>query len=529
MTASTRALTATAEPATWSGPLLAAAAVFLLVYGVELSNFSLSIDEEVASFATDTAQAWLSQGRWGMGLLTWLLPNFEAIPLLSTVLFGAGLIFAAARAIDDFRLSAPRAYMYAIVHTGFPLWLHIAQFNTFGAGFGFGIAAAALGGGLAVRSRNWPERIAAIALLAFAVSIYQTLAFYAVLYVVLSLHAEFEAAADGAPKAQVRELARKTLASAGLFVGGFIAYWMVQRIALRITGVQMAYVDVYLQVDRLRADPSGSLKIAAQALAGYLFGKHPIYLGWGGAVLLLSGLGLLPWWLLSRDHANDGARQWLSTWLVAVVGAALVAAPFVLSVGSLPARAHVAWPLLAAWLATRCVPGSHRQLHPVHRLGLAYYGIVVASIGSSLFYVEHLARNADAALTSQLAPVIAQVARPQSDGTIALALAGQPQPWTNGWIARAEVFGTSFYAHDGGNVCRVALYMTLQGISGLDPVPLGARPDLIEAIRSMPNWPAPGSVARVDGVVVVKLGAPTPAQLSAVRCDLRPPKVGASP
>lgn len=515
MTASTTAAQlAPAPPRTWAGPLLAAAVVFLLVYGVELANFSLSIDEEAASFATDTAQAWLSQGRWGMGLLTWLLPNFEAIPLLSTALFGVGLIFAASRAIDDFGLSTPRAYVYAIVHTGFPLWLHIAEFNTFAAGFGFGIAAAALGGGLAVRSRGWPDRAVAVALLAFAVSIYQTLAIYVVLYIVLTLHAQFEGAPAGESKRQLRDLVRKTLLAAALFVGAFVVYWMVQRIALRVTGLQMAYVDIYLQLDRLRADPAGSLKIAGQALAGYLGGKQPIYLGWGGAVLLLTWLGLLPLWALFRDRSGNGMRQWLSTWLVAIIGIALVAAPFVLSVGSLPARAHIAWPLLAAWLATRSVPNAGPRLRAVYWAVLAYYAVVAASIGSSLFYTEHLVRAADAALTQRLAPAIFEAAGPTANGAIPFALSGQYRLPVDGQMKRAEVFGTSFYEHDGGNVRRVALYMKLQGINGLDPVWLGNRPDLIPAAQSMPNWPAPGSVRLVNGVVIVKLGPPTPPQLS---------------
>lgn len=525
MTASTTAaLPAPAPPRTWAGPLLAAAVVFLLVYGVELSNFSLSIDEEAASFATDTAQAWLSQGRWGMSLLTWLLPNFEAIPLLSTALFGVGLIFAASRALDDFALSTPRAYVYAIVHTGFPLWLHIAEFNTFAAGFGFGIAAAALGGGLVVRGRSWADRALAVALLAFAISIYQTLAFYVVLYVVLTLHARFEAGSDVESKQRLRDLVAKTLISAALFIAAFVVYWMTQRIALRVTGIQMAYVDVYLQLDRLRADPSGSLKIVAQALASYLSGKHPIYLGWGGAVLALSWLGLLPLWALSRERSGNGLPQWLSTWVVAIVGVALIAVPFVLSLGSLPARAHVAWALLAAWLATRCVPGSSPRLGAVYWAGLAYYGIVAASIGSSLFYTEHLVRTSDAALTQQLAPALAQAAGPNANGRIRFSLAGQFQAGTQGQMQRAEVFGASFYSHDGGNICRVALYMTLQGVGGLEPVPLGSRPDLAPAAEAMPIWPAPGSVRSVDGVVIVKLGAPTPQQLAATHCGLVPPR-----
>ena len=46
--------------------LAVAVVTFLLVYGVELSEFGLSIDEEIASFHEgEESLTWLQQGRWG--------------------------------------------------------------------------------------------------------------------------------------------------------------------------------------------------------------------------------------------------------------------------------------------------------------------------------------------------------------------------------------------------------------------------------------------------------------------------------
>ena len=59
----------------------------LLVYGVELGSFTLSIDEEEAVYEPASWKVWLSQGRWGMALLLKLLPNFTYIPYLATLLF----------------------------------------------------------------------------------------------------------------------------------------------------------------------------------------------------------------------------------------------------------------------------------------------------------------------------------------------------------------------------------------------------------------------------------------------------------
>jgi len=502
------------KPPVWLGPLMAAAGVFLLVYGVELSNFSLSIDEEIASFNATTATAWLSQGRWGMGLIIRMLPNFEAIPLLSTVLFGAGLLFATMRGVMDFRLSGAQAYFYAVVHAGFPLWLHIAEFNTFAAGFGFGIAAAASGAGLVVHARSLGARLLSIALLAFAFSVYQTLLIYAVLYAVLTLHARFDAGPQGGARPSLRTLALEIGRVVGWFVIALVVYWSTQWLAMKVAGVKMSYVDVYWQVDRLRADPGGSSVAIFRALADYMAGRQPMYLGWGAGVLFLTWLGFFPTAMLSGDRDQRAIVRLISFWCVVLVGIAVIALPFVLSVGTLPIRAHVAWPLLAAWLASRVTVPSGARWRLACGVALAYYAVVVCSIGASLFYTERLVRAADAALTQRLVPVMLGAVDPRAAGPIPFTLVGQFSLPAEGQIQRAGVFGTSFYEHDGGNVHRVALYMKTLGINGFDPVWLGSRPNLIPTAHSMPAWPAPGSIRLVNGVVIVKLGAPTPSQLS---------------
>jgi hypothetical protein len=273
-------------------------------------------------------------------------------------------------------------------------------------------------------------------------------------------------------------------------------------------------VDVYWQVDRLRADPRGSSIAIARAVADYINGRQSMYLGWGAGVLFLTWLGFFPTAMLSGDRHQGAIVRLLAFWCVVLVGIAVIAIPFVLSVGTLPIRAHVAWPLLAAWLASRVTVPSGARWRLACGVALAYYAIVVCSIGASLFYTERLVRAADAALTQRLVPVMLGAVDTRAAGPIPFTLVGQFSLPAEGQIQRAGVFGTSFYEHDGGNVRRVALYMKTLGISGFDPVWLGSRPDLIPTAHAMPTWPAPGSIRLVDGVVIVKLGAPTPSQLS---------------
>lgn len=501
----------------WHLPLAVGVAVFLMVYGSELGQFTLSIDEEAASFPLLPFEtAWLRQGRWGMALLTLLLPAFEAIPLLSTLLFGAGLLYAAIRALHDFRLEGVRASLFVGVLVGFPLWPHIAEFNTLAGGFGFGIAAAAYGAGLATRARTLSEHALAIAAMAFAISIYQSLAVFLVVYAGLALHAVHAQRLRAGDPLWAAAPLRAAVTAAGGIAAAALAYWLVQRAALAVSGESMGYIDIYWQAGRLRAAPGDTLQHAAHSLAAWGSGQHVAYLGEGARLLLPVWLGLLPWCLFAPQQRNPGARLALF-WATLAATLVVVLLPFALSAGSLPARAHIAVPLIAAWLASRIAWPTHWPARSLPWVLLGYFAVCAASVGASLFHADRYARTADAMLSQDL---IARALRaaPADGSEIPFTLVGRTAHPTGGAIRRVEVFGSSFYEHDQGNVCRIWLYWRTLGQQRFAPVVLGARPDLVSAAAAMPSWPAGGAVRLVNGVVVVKLSEATPPQLQPATC-----------
>src|SRR5262245_46395585 len=120
---------------------------FLLIYGYELFNFSLSIDEELHTFGSVSYRSlsWLRQGRWGMALLSWSLDPVSALPVVSTALFGAGLLFSIALLTTYYRLQDLSAYLFGVVLIASPIWPHIVEFNTLSYGIGIGLALCAIG------------------------------------------------------------------------------------------------------------------------------------------------------------------------------------------------------------------------------------------------------------------------------------------------------------------------------------------------------------------------------------------------
>jgi hypothetical protein len=77
-----------------------------------------------------------------------------------------------------------------------------------------------------------------------------------------------------------------------------------------------------------------------------------------------------------------------------------------------------------------------------------------------------------------------------------------------GPFRKLEIFGDSFFdsSHEGGNPWRVTSYLRSLGIETLEPHALEEVPHLRSAIEAMPIWPAAGSVAMVNDMLVIKLG-----------------------
>ena len=488
--------------------LAVAVLTFLLVYGVEIGQFGLSIDEEIASFLGDQAMVWVQQGRWGMALVALLLPPVEAVPLVSTVIFGAGLLYATWRALGDFRLGSLAGVLFAAVHVGFPVWLHVVQFSTLAPGLGLGLAAAAAGASLAVQGGR-VQRMLAVVLIAFATGVYQTLGLYAALYVVLHTHAK---AVPGSGPG-VSPLVRALVPATAVWGVGVVLYWLVQKSSLLALSTQMTYVGSWIQLQQLQDDPIGAAGSIQAFLKRLLMGRHPMYIGWGAGILALMWLGLAPWERLSRDRGHAWAR-WCLAIAVALVGFCIVAVPAILSVGGLPIRSQVVLPLLAAWLASRVGLAEPVRLVRAGALLLAGYFVVVsASISATLLHTDRVVHDADAALTQQLVFRIREATPPtRPAGPLPFTLVGFSQFPIAGTLRRAEVFGTSFYEHDAGNVYRVVYYMQLQGITDLTPVPFNGRKDLVSAVKAMPSWPAKESVAWLGDTMVVKLSEPTAPQ-----------------
>lgn len=478
------------------------AVIFLSLYGYELFHFTLSIDEEYGSFWTNPALNWLSQGRWGMALVSALLPPIWAMPFLSTALFGLGLILAALALSNLFGYAPAEAMVFSVVFSLSPIWPHIVEFNTLSYGIGIGLVAFSLGSHL-IFQRGVVALSLAVVLLSFSVAIYQTFAVLAALVIinVALLHSMEHSRSDSSVSLA------SILLRGGLALGlATLASLGAEFLALRAFGVDIRYIQGYFRItDYVQSFEHAFRKSLGRAL-GFVAGTDKTYLGWGLPILVLPGLGLavILWNALFHDRRTTGVN--IAALLLVAVAGIITGIPFFLAAGEMPARALIWLPLLFAVLSVAALQLTRARVLIWILLGV---NILASSfISNALFYSDALAREQDRVIAYDLFRRIESLRRTSPDRPIPFTLVGAHHSQEP--ARRVEVFGASFFGWDEGNVFRAHAYLRFLGARGLGPIDIDKVPaEVVIASAAMPSWPAPESVAWVGEVLVVKLSPMT--------------------
>lgn len=484
--------------------LLMAFVLALLVYGVELGSFTLSIDEEVAAYEPASWRVWLNQGRWGMSLLLNLLPNFTYIPFLATLLFciflSASSVFFSKLLFSDSKESA----VFIALFVSAPVWLHVAEFNTLSWGVGVGLVICAYAAHLSRRPGIGASILVCLCI-GFATAIYQAFVIFHAMLLLLLLLKEWHGKSLSEPSAlRLSTMFRQLLGVAMSTVFAIIVYVAVQKLLMYFVQSQITHVDTFVHINDYLQQPVETLASAGSKIADVISGRDASYLGWGWAILLLPWLGCL---YCLRYAATQLGRP-IFLLILAATAVLLLVSTFslvLLAAGSIPLRAIIGFPLLCATLGALGFRLLNRW--PVLRIAVLSYSVLISIwLASFLFGLDSLARQRDEVMATKISMEINRVA-PANVRTVPVVFVGE---WTHEHVqgvTNIEIFGTSFFQQDGGNPYRIAMFMRLAGNTNIEPKTVTVIKPYLTQVDAMPSWPTPGSVARVNDVVVVKLGA----------------------
>jgi hypothetical protein len=185
--------------------------------------------------------------------------------------------------------------------------------------------------------------------------------------------------------------------------------------------------------------------------------------------------------------------------------------PLLVAAGAIPRRALISLVLVNAFLAgvTLSCKGRFRKLLYVP-LAAALFVSVWVSV--SLFYSDHLARQRDQILAARIMARVERILPNPPPRRIPFVVIGVPPAKVDDIenFHKVEAFGVSFFELGSDSSTRGSAYLRTLGIDTLEPRLAADVEPQRAIIEAMPAWPADGSVAIVNGILVIKFGPMPP-------------------
>jgi hypothetical protein len=482
----------------------------LFFHGYEIFNFTLSIDEEL-NLGGESALGYLQHGRWGLALRTLLLMPDTTAPIAAIAtglaLYGAAFVLL----IRQYRIQHWGAVAVAApLYFGFPVLLYAIAFSNIALSLGISAAATVLA--LAAAEEIRPLRVVLAALLvAFAVSIYQSFLFFAIVIFAADLISRLWPA----ERPPGKEARRRLLWYAAIIAGGTALYALIAFLSLQWFGLHLDYVTQFVKPESFTRQGPSMLRATLVEMVDLYSGAAPTFLHYNFYYrLLVVVCAVLLLWKLT-ETARTSPRLAL---LLAVLLLAILAAPFLqhpLNRGHLPYRTLLGLPAAVAVLAlfaTEIAPPRWRTWLLVPLAVLV--AIQFSWINNRQYYAAHWSLERDKATATEMLSRIGQILPRQDKYTIAVV--GSLARKRGALIPRVpdSTLGASFFQWDAGNASRVAAFLNVLSDAKFSAASLDQSQAAFDAAATMPSWAEPGSIAQVGDVVVIKLSNANKSQLA---------------
>jgi len=476
------------------------ASLAVAAYGFELFNLNLTIDEEVQAFLP-YGRHYISHGRWGLFLLNKFLlpfPIIPFVPLFIALVFHIGAILMLLRCWEV--EAKPDRLVAGALSVAYPGMAYFYMFSISNFAIGIGLFCSALSL-LLFTSFRGRSRFLSVIPAVLALSIYQ--AFAVVLAAVFLVGIMSSVLRNGRRDLDVRNMFEIVI------VGGvaFAVYYLINRVFLSVSGIEMTYVDQIFDFGYLRENTAAVFARTFDMVRDVYGGSRTIYateVHVFGVVIALSFFGLVV--TVMRSTLKTSAR--LLVFLLAVI---VLLLPFVVGLftkGSIPIRFMVALPVVISGVTVLGMRAQSRNFRLL--MGLSVLWCVFQFI-VSINYLNsssHLALQADRLLASH---VISRIEDARAAAGVQelkyLEVVGYRERPASLLMPKSDTFGASFFEWDQGHAWRIIFFLrTLGYYNSVEALPVERRSRLFAAASAMPAWPAAGSVKIEGDAVIVKFG-----------------------
>ncbi len=479
--------------------LLYCLGISFLVFGFEIFNVAISIDEETPSLISGPMLYWISIDRWGLYMINALLQWGPPMPFFHILI----AIFANLLAYLAFlRLLRPRnmlaKYIGAIFFLTYPMISFVYEYNQLQYANYIGLFCAISAVVYFVEAKSMGRRmLVATCLMIFVLSIYQTILFASL--VVFFLHLLKDLLHSKKSDSRPTDVLKKVFLFGLCVVVSVLVHEIVSgyiRNALnlgRYHTIEHVYGFSFLK--------SYDVIFVLREIGALLLGQR-WYVGWATGVVFLMSVFVL---LNFIFHA--ALRSKLKVMATLFLGLAILS-PFILIIVTAhpwAARTFVALPVLMGGITIIAVDQANKTLRRVLIMLSTLCFVWYWSTTTRMFYSNYSIWNRDKLLLNRLVHRIeSDFGDRLGDGPVPLHIHGVPQRPKNDLYTVTETMGASILEWDGGNASRINAVFKIIGVEYFKIPSTSQLSMAVDQAETMPLWPARESVQWKEGVIIVK-------------------------
>jgi hypothetical protein len=274
------------------------------------------------------------------------------------------------------------------------------------------------------------------------------------------------------------------------------------------------YLPSYLAPEKISADPILIAKVSLDQIWKIYSAHSPIFVGYKQPYRLMAVV--LAAILMVALVATCRKRPWLGVFsallLLGIAGAPFLQHPF--NGGHMPYRTLIAVPVATAVLGLLAAEAARESLRRWVLLPLAVLvAFQFSAINNKQYFAGHWALERDKVLGAQILSRIQEMFPEET--AYSIAVVGQGPVKHDALIPSvpSSTLGASFFRWDGGNDGRIAAFLNFLSTAKITTATADQVERAFQTAGTMPSWPDRGSIARVDGAILIKLSEPTKEQV----------------
>lgn len=472
----------------------------VITYGYEITNWTLTIDEEMHSYINriTSYKSWITEGRWGIGLFKLILPTYQILPFwngfVAVFLLGIGA-FWICKVTDWFKVGLMGHIIAIISFICMPVYSFYLMFDTYSVEVSIGIVLAVIGAYKVVESicynRNWKHFMVGLLCTVYSVAIYQLLLQIYICIVCFGILSWIYYNEN----IRLKDILKKILMAIMILVFALVIYGVINAIFQSFID-KNEYIDNFFRWGYI--EWSIVIKSVKKQLANIYFFPENLFVG--GYVLYIAYVALI---IVLTTMLVKCKKRRIGVTLCIIGGFFSISLGVIGSGGEIPLRTMQVIPIfvsLSLTLGAKIIGEliNHKALKVLLLMSTLFIFLNQSARVVELFYSENNRQDRDVTLTNNIANAIQDLGYgicPEYP----VVFVGYPKT-QNLYLIKEELFSSSMLTS--GQSWRIYKWFMMKGYNYLIPTDEQYQ-EVFEYIGDKPVWPEKASVFFWNDMIIV--------------------------